>query len=137
MQTINKLKKQIQELQNYVAENTFFGVKIQSTNYPVQIEFYENQIDMFSEDVQESAPTLCFIFDDEMRIVTAEDFKISETVFNKLKNMSKEINRLYLHSFREEIDKVIKPMWDIADGISQVALYRKKYFDKMLNQFEE
>jgi hypothetical protein len=51
--------------------------------------------------------------------------------------MSKEINRLYLHSFREEIDKVIKPMWDIADGISQVALYRKKYFDKMLNQFEE
>ncbi len=135
MKTINKLKKKIEELQEYVSETTVFGVKIRTSTYPVQIEFYESQIDMFTEDIQDTAPTLCFVFDDEMRIITAEDFKISETVFNKLKNMSKEINRLYLHTFREEIDKVIKPMWNTLDG-SQVALYRKKSFDELMNQFE-
>ncbi len=135
MNPITKLKKQIQDLQKYVEENTNFGVKIQASTYPVSIEFYESQIDMFSDDVSEAVPSLCFIFDDEMRIVTAEDFKISETVFNKLKSMSKEINRLYLHSFREEIDKVIKPMWDTSDR-SQVALYRKSYFDKLMSQID-
>ena len=136
MKTINKLKKQVEALKDYVSENTALGVKIQSTAYPVQIEFYENQIDMFSENVTEAAPSLCFVFDDEMRIVTAEDFKISETVFNKLKNMSKEINRLYLHAFREEIDKVIAPMWDAANGNIQVAIYHKKRFDEVMNQIE-
>ena len=133
MNTINKLKSKIKELQNYVEENTNFSIEIQSSQYPVSVSFYENQIDMFSEDVSDTAPSLCFVFDDEMRIITAENFKINETVFNKLKNLSKEVNRLYLHSFREEIDKVIVPMWDCLDSTAQVALYRKKYFDRVMN----
>lgn len=133
MNTIKKLKSKIKELQNYVEENTNFNIEIQSSQYPVSVSFYENQIDMFSEDVSETAPSLCFVFDDEMRIITAENFKINETVFNKLKNLSKEVNRLYLHSFREEIDKVIVPMWDCIDSTAQVALYRKKFFDRVMN----
>lgn len=133
MNTINKLKSKIKELQNYVEENTNFNIEIQSSQYPVSVSFYENQIDMFSEDVSDTAPTLCFVFDDEMRIITAENFKINETVFNKLKNLSKEVNRLYLHSFREEIDKVIVPMWDCIDSTAQIALYRKKHFDRVMN----
>lgn len=137
MNSIRKLKEKTSELQNYVAENTMFSVKIQTSKYPVQIEFCENQIDMFSDDVSHMSPSLCFVFDDEMRIITTENFKINEAVFNKLKNLSKEINRLYLHAFREEIDKVIVPMWDIADSGSQMAVYRKKHFDRILNHSEE
>lgn len=137
MNTINKLKSKIKELQNYVDENTNFNLEIQSSQYPVSVSFYENQIGVFSEDVSDTAPSLCFVFDDEMRIITAENFKINETVFNKLKNLSKEVNRLYLHSFREEIDKVIVPMWDCLDSTAQVALYRKKYFDRVMNRGNE
>jgi hypothetical protein len=137
MNTIKKLKSKIKELQNYVDENTNFNLEIQSSQYPVSVSFYENQIDLFSEDVSDAAPSLCFVFDDEMRIITAENFKINETVFNKLKNLSKEVNRLYLHSFREEIDKVIVPMWDCIDSTAQVALYRKKYFDRVMNRGNE
>jgi hypothetical protein len=133
MNTINKLKSKIKELQNYVEENTNFNIEIQSSRYPVSVSFYENQIDMFSDDVSDTAPSLCFIFDDEMRIITAENFKINETVFNKLKNLSKEVNRLYLHSFREEIDKVIVPMWECINSTAQVALYNKKHFDRAMN----
>lgn len=137
MNTINKLKGKIKELQNYVEDNTCFSIEIRTSEYPVSISFYENQLDVFAEDVSEAAPSLCFVFDDEMRIITAENFKINETVFNKLKNLSKEVNRLYLHSFREEIDKVIKPMWDCVDSTAQVALYRKKYFDRIMNRIGE
>ncbi len=137
MNTINKLKSKIKELQNYVEENTNFNLEIQSSQYPVSVSFYENQIDMFLEDVSDTAPSLCFVFDDEMRIITAENFKINETVFNKLKNLSKEVNRLYLHSFREEIDKVIILMWGCIDSTAQVALYHKKYFDRVMNHCDE
>ena len=133
MNTINKLKSKIKELQNYVEENTNFDVEIKSSQYPVSVSCYENQIDMFSDDVSDTAPSLCFVFDDEMRIITAENFKINETVFNKLKNLSKEVNRLYLHSFREEIDKVIVPMWECINSNAQVALYNKKHFDRIMN----
>jgi hypothetical protein len=137
MNSIRKLSDKIRELQNYVDENTRLAITIQSSKYPLSIEFSENQIDMFSEDDSSASPSLCFVFDDEMRIVTAENFKINEAVFTKLKNLSKEINRLYLHAFREEIDKVIAPMWDCIDSTAQVALYRKKYFDRVMNHSEE
>lgn len=133
MNAINKLRAKIRELRNYVEENTRFNVEIKTSNYPVTISFYEDQVGMLSESVSDTAPSLCFIFDDEMRIVTAENIEISETTFNKLKNLSKEVNRLYLHSFREEVDKVIDPMWDVSDGISQVVIYRKRRFDSIMN----
>ena len=131
MSTINKLKFKIKELRNYVEENTNLEVKINSAEYPVSVTFYEKQIDMFSEDVSDAPPKLCFIFNDETQIVTAEDFTIGESVFNKLKNLSKAINLLYLHSFREEIEKVIVPLWDTIDG-SQIAVYRKREFDRLM-----
>ena len=137
MNTISKLKSKIKELRNYVEENTNFNIEIQSSQYPVSVSFYENQINMFSEDVSDTAPSLCFVFDDEMRIITAENFKINETVFNKLKNLSKEVNRLYLHSFREEIDKAIVPMWECINSTAQVALYNKKHFDRIMNHCKE
>ena len=114
MNSYRKMKDKIIELQNYVCENSRLTVAIQSSKYPLSIEFSENQIDMFS-------------------IVTTESFKINETVFTKLKNLSKEINRLYLHAYREEIEKVIEPIWDTTDG-RQVAVYNKRLFDKLMNQ---
>lgn len=133
MNSYRKMKDKIIELQNYVCENSRLTVAIQSSKYPLSIEFSENQIDMFSEDISNTSPSLSFVFDDEMRIVTTESFKINETVFTKLKNLSKEINRLYLHAYREEIEKVIEPIWDTTDG-RQVAVYNKRLFDKLMNQ---
>lgn len=137
MSAINKLKSKVRELSNYVSENTNLEVEIQSSQYPMSISFYETQIDAFSGDTSDGVPSLCFIFDTEMRIVTTEGFKINEATFNKLKNLSKEVNRLYLHSFREKIDKVIIPMWDCIDSTSQVALYHKKYFDGVMSLNED
>lgn len=135
MSTIIKLKYKVSELKKYVEENTQFSVEIRSTKYPVSISFYENKIDLFSEEITDTVPLLCFVFADEMSITTTEDFKISEAVFNKLKNLSKEINRLYLHSFREEIERTIVPMWDTIDG-SQVCFYRKSAFDQLMKPID-
>ena len=135
MKTIKKLKDKVAELKKYIDENTTLKVVIKSDKYPLTIEFYQSQIDMFTENVPDVPPSLTFEFDDEMRIITVEEFKINETIFNKLKNLSKEINRLYLHTFREEFDKVIEPMWDACDGKVQVAVYDKTRFESVLNQF--
>lgn len=135
MKTIRKLKEKVEELRKYIAENTTFEVAIKSDKYPLTIEFYQSQIDMFSENVPDIPPSLTFSFDNEMRIITVEEFKINETIFNKLKSLSKEINRLYLHAFREEFDNVIKPMWDACDGNIQVAVYYKTRFESALNKF--
>lgn len=136
MKTIKKLKNKVGELKKYIAENTAFEVVIKSDKYPLTIEFYQSQIDMFAENIPDVPPSLTFAFDDEMRIITVEEFKINETIFNKLKNLSKEINRLYLHAFREEFDNVIVPMWDACDGKIQVAIYDKTRFKSVLNQFK-
>jgi len=133
MNTIQKLTDKILDLRCYVAENTALEMTINSNTYPLQIEFYDAKIDIFQEEVAEVAPSLCFVFYDEMRIITAQGFKINETVFNKIKNLSKEINRLYLHAFREENDKVIVPMWETTFG-AQVAVYNKRYYDTLMNQ---
>ena len=136
MKTINKLRAKIKELQTYVEGNTYFNIKIKTSEYPLSISFYEDQIDAFSENTSEISPSLTFVFDDKMRIITAENFKIKEKVFDKLKNLSKEVNRLYLHSFREEIDKVIDPLCTVADG-AQWVRYNKPYFDKIMNHRED
>lgn len=135
MKTIKKLKNKVEELRKYIIENTTFEVVIKPDKYPLSIEFYQSQIDMFSENIPDIPPSLTFVFDDEMRIVTVEEFKINEAIFNKLKNLSKEINRLYLHAFREEFDNVIEPMWDACGGNIQVSIYNKTYFERVLNQF--
>lgn len=124
------LDDKIIELRKYVNENTELQIEIEAGTYPLVIKFYDTQINMFEDDEpSETVPSLCFVFWSEMRIVTTEGFKINESVFSRLKNISKEINRLYLHAFRQGIDDVIKPIWDTCDG-SQVALYHKTYFDR-------
>jgi hypothetical protein len=136
MKTIKKLETKVEELQRYTEENTTFGVVIKSDKYPLTIEFYQEKIDMFTENISDISPSMTFVFNDEMRIVTVEEFKINETIFNKLKNLSKEINRLYLHAFREEFDSVINPLWNACNDKVQVAIYNKAHFESVLNQFE-
>lgn len=133
MKTIKKLDTKVSELRRYIEENTTFGVVIKADEYPLTIEFYQNQIDMFTQSASDVSPSMTFVFDDEMRIITVEEFHINETIFNKLKNLSKEINRLYLHAFREEFDNAIKPLWDACNGKVQVAIYDKVYFESILN----
>ena len=128
MSTINKLKYKVKELQSYAVGANLCVKNINTAQYPLSVEFYEKQIDLFSEDVNDTAPTLCLIFDDELRIVTSDNFKTNEAVFNKLKNLSKEINYLYLRAFREEVGEFLD---SIKDEIA-VPLSIKRYLDNLL-----
>lgn len=132
MSTINQLNYKIKELQSYAVGANLCVKNIKTATYPISVEFYEKQIDMFSEDVNDVPPTLCFIFDDEMRIVTSDNFKTNEATFNKLKKLSKEINHLYLKAFREDVGVFLDA---IQDKVA-VPSYIKRYFDNLLCEAE-
>ena len=123
MKTIKKLEVKIAELKDFIKTETDLDVKIHAESYPLSIEFYDAQIGMFDEDKPEDTPTLRFVFSEDMKITTEENFTVGEKVFNKLKSLSKEINRLYLNAFREELDGVIGAFWDTKDGKSVKAQF--------------
>ena len=50
MKTINKLKAKVEELHKFIEGNTMLSVKISASSYPLQIKFYESQIDLLSEE---------------------------------------------------------------------------------------
>ena len=107
MTALNLFKKAVSALKNYVMESTSFSVDIDVSSYPVKVTFYEESRQMTIEDNSaegENASVLQFVFYDKMTIKTQEDFRISEEVFNKLKSLSKEVNRLYLNAFFEKLD---------------------------------
>lgn len=122
MKNIKKLEQKIAELKDFVKVETDFDVKISADKYPLSIEFYNAQIGMFDEKFCSAehdaadTPSLCFVFTEDMKITTEENFTVGEKVFNKLKSLSKEINRLYLNAFREELDAVIAPFWNTENG---------------------
>lgn len=116
MKNIKKLEIKIAELKDFVKVETDFDIKIHADKYPLSIEFYNAQIGMFDENDAADTPSLCFVFTEDMKITTEENFTVGEKVFNKLKSLSKKINRLYLNAFREELDAVIAPFWNTENG---------------------
>lgn len=99
---IQLFKKAVNTLKNYVSENTSLSVIVNTTSYPVKISFIESskQMSVFDDDNgSENAAELQFVFYDKMQIKTQEDFSVSEEVFNKLKSLSKEVNRLFQNAF--------------------------------------
>lgn len=120
----------VQTLEKYVKENTTLSVHIDVSSYPVRISFLnENkQMSMFveeeSEKDYETAAELQFIFYDKIQIKTKEDFSIAEEVFNKLKNLSKEVNRLFLNAYFEKSNEARRNiMQDFSEckGISKIG----------------
>ena len=128
MSTINKLNYKIKELQSYAVRANLCVQNINTSKYLLSVEFCEKQIDMFSDDVSEASPTLCFIFGDELKIITSDNFKTNETVFNKLKNLSKEINHLYLQAFREEVGDYLDSIKDMLP----LPLSIQRFFDNFM-----
>lgn len=106
MNTINQLNYKIKELKSFAASANF-EVKISLDQYPISVKFYEQQVDLFSEEVTDTAPTICFILNEEMSIVTSDNFKTNEAVFNKMKKLSKDIDILYLRTFREKVGEFL------------------------------
>lgn len=96
-------EKGVQALKNYVSENTPFSVNVDVSRYPVKISFFEDErqltIESNGDGDSEKVPSLQFVFYDKMQIVTQDDFHIAEETFNKLKSLSKEVNRLLLNAF--------------------------------------
>lgn len=119
MTALNLFKKAVSALKNYVMENTSFSVDIDVSSYPVKISFYEEsrQLSINSEEaagINEIAG-LQFVFYDKMQIKAQEDFHVAEKTFNKLKNLSKEVNRLYLNAFFAKFDSFRK---EIAESLN-------------------
>lgn len=79
--------------------------------------------------------TALYMFN-KMTIQTQEDFRISEEVFNKLKTLAKEVNRLYLNAFFEKFDafrKNIASEFSRCNGIDKIGKSsegwdKKEYF---------
>lgn len=123
--------KVVSALKNYVSENTSLSVIVNTSSYPVKISFLDKskQLSVFDdreELAKESdiAAELQFVFYDKMQIKTQEDFSVSEEVFNKLKSLSKEVNRLFLTAFFEKnnlLQKDIVKYLDECAGISPIG----------------
>lgn len=122
MTALQMFQKGVNTLKNYVTESTPFSVDVDVTSYPIKISFFEESrqitIEDDSEDNGGQDSSLQFVFFDKMQIKTREDFHVSEEVFNKLKNLSKEVNRLYLLAFFENFNSIKK---NIADVIHDTA----------------
>ena len=121
MTALKLFNKSVSALKNYVMENTSFSVDIDVSSYPVKVTFFEESRQMTIEDNAadcENTSVLQFVFYDKMQIKTQEDFRISEEVFNKLKSLAKEVNRLYLNAFFEKFDAFRK---NIAQSFSRCA----------------
>ena len=127
MTALSMFNKAVSALKNYVSENTSFSVDIDVTSYPVKVTFFEESRQMTIEDNAadcENASVLQFVFYDKMTIKTQEDFRISEEVFNKLKSLAKEVNRLYLNAFFEKLDafrKNIAQEFYNCNGIEKIG----------------
>lgn len=136
MTALNLFKKAVSALKNYVTENTSFSVDIDVSSYPVKVTFYEETRQMTIEDEAtdcENASVLQFVFYDKMTIKTQEDFHISEEVFNKLKTLSKEVNRLFLNAFFAKNSKMqnnILKYLDECAGLKPIDNPRKSWEGK-------
>ena len=64
-----------------------------------------------------------------MEIKTQDDFGVSEEVFNKLKTLAKEVNRLYLNAFCEQVrDKIAHATNDARVSLSAVVRITEEIF---------
>lgn len=127
MDTLYLFQRAVQALKTFVSDNTALSVYVDVSNYPVKISFYEENKQISFDDTEDReagdrVSGLQFIFYDKMQIKTQEDFKVSEETFNKLKNLSKEVNRLYLNALFEKFDTFRK---SIAKNINDCKGIKK------------
>lgn len=112
---IYEYKAKAQELKEFGRKNGF-TVHIDTEGYPVKISIYAKQgggqMSLFDNNAEtadeEKTPGLQFIFYEKIELKTQDDFAASEEVFSKLKNLSKEVNRLYLNAFCQKLTEARK-----------------------------
>ena len=113
---IYEFKAKASELKEFGRKNGF-TVQIDTESYPVKISIYATrksggQMSLFDEKTytedEEKTPGLQFIFYEKIELKTQDDFAASEEVFSKLKNLSKEVNRLYLNAFCQKLTEARK-----------------------------
>jgi hypothetical protein len=70
----------------------------------------------------ESVPEIRIVFKDEIEyeLLIPSDEPLDDKFFNKLKNLSKEVHRLYLLFWfsekRNRFERQFKPLWQISSG---------------------
>lgn len=136
MTAIFSYKQKVSELKEYVKKNTGSVVHINTEAYPVVISFFKKgteQLNLFDKHVEDEdkgkTPGLQFIFYEKMEIKTQDDFGVSEEVFNKLKTLAKEVNRLYLNAFCEQVrDKIAHATNDARVSLSAVVRITEEIF---------
>ena len=136
MTAIFSYKQKVGELKEDVKKNTGLVVHINTEAYPVVISFFKKgteQLNLFDKHVEDEdkgkTPGLQFIFYEKMEIKTQDDFGVSEEVFNKLKTLAKEVNRLYLNAFCEQVrDKIAHATNDARVSLSAVVRITEEIF---------
>ena len=134
---IFEYKNKASELKEFGRKNGF-KVYIDTETYPVKISIYENrgngQMSLFDEKTdaadEEKTPGLQFIFYEKIELKTQDDFAASEEVFSKLKNLSKEVNRLYLNAFCQKLTEARKHDPLTLDDFPEVQPCDQQYREK-------
>lgn len=134
---IYEYKAKAQELKEFGRKNGFI-VYINTEGYPVKISIYAKQgggqMSLFDNNSEaadeEKTPGLQFIFYEKIELKTQDDFAASEEVFSKLKNLSKEVNRLYLNAFCQKLTEARKRAPLTLDELPEVQPCDQQYREK-------
>lgn len=132
------------ELIDYAKKEANLSTVINTDAYPVRISFFSKgeQMDLFSykdgeEEQSGGTPGLEFVFYDKIEIKTNDNFHISEEAFNKLKNLSKEVNRLFLNAFCQQVKEICEKFnTDDIPGVKpcDIEWKKKKFFTAVVDK---
>ncbi len=104
-----KYQGKVAELKEYAKKTCGLDTAIRSNKYPFAIVFMSGkhgQMSLFDNvetEAENGEKKIVLVFTDKMSMKTSGDITISEEAFNKLKNLSKEVNRLYLNAFCQHV----------------------------------
>jgi len=107
------------KLEEYCIENGLLLI-VDNSKYPMTFSFYRQDMPLLEG--ADNEVIIRFKFGEEMFIEmdNARKLSISESVFNKIKTMSKEACRLYMLYAFDKLNKyyheVFEPMWTTAEG---------------------
>lgn len=100
-----------EKLQKLLDENNW-DIEVQCKNYPITYTYRKVQMPIGSDNPK--APEIKFIFRADVEYVFSvpEDERVDETFFNKLKNLTKEVHRLYILLWFAQKNDRFKRCWE-------------------------
>lgn len=107
-----------------------WSVEILKETYPITFRFRKGENSFKCDLKKEEITQLEFVFRSEIEYISSipENQKVDEKFFNKLKNLCKEMHRLYLLTWfsRKEsrFEQCVKQFWKTSQGDSVCLIHR-------------